>query len=127
MLIRGDGVTLEQLKAVFLTRMHQDHFGGLPDMVKFRINRFRVKDLQIFLSESAAMETFFTFTDCRIIPMPQVSRKNNAILSKKTFFLLTKRIIRIYCIRISFLFHCSFRQHQTEMEQTEYKCRLKIA
>ena len=48
------GFPLEQLKTVFLTHMHQDHFGGLPDIVKFWVKRFRDKNLQIFLPEAAA-------------------------------------------------------------------------
>ena len=57
------GFPVEQPKTVFLTHMHQDHFGGLPDIVKFWVKRLRDKNLQIFLPEAVAMETIFAFTE----------------------------------------------------------------
>ena len=63
MLIRQQ-IPLDQLRAVFITHMHQDHFGGLPDILKYVVKRldpaYRIK---IFLPEVEAMETVYAFTE----------------------------------------------------------------
>ena len=44
---------LENLRAVFITHMHQDHFGGLPDILKYWVKRLPAdRKLKIFLPEN---------------------------------------------------------------------------
>ena len=55
---------LENLKAVFITHMHQDHFGGIPDILKFWVKRLPPdKILKFYLPEPESMETIFAFTE----------------------------------------------------------------
>ena len=58
------GFPLENLKAVFITHMHEDHFGGLPDILKEWVKKMsREKRLTICLPEPDVIETIFAFTE----------------------------------------------------------------
>ena len=58
------GFPIGDLKSVFITHMHEDHFGGLPDILKEWVKKMpREKRLTICLPEPEAMETIFAFTE----------------------------------------------------------------
>ena len=73
-LLRRKNYQLENLRALFITHMHQDHFGGLPDILKYWVKRMPPEQqLKIFLPEAAAMETIFAFTELAHRPIARSS------------------------------------------------------
>ena len=79
-LLRRKDYPLENLRAVFITHMHQDHFGGLPDILKYWVKRMPPElQLKIFLPEADAMETIFAFTELAHRPIARSSFEINEI------------------------------------------------
>lgn len=83
-LLRRKNYQLENLRALFITHMHQDHFGGLPDILKYWVKRMPPEQqLKIFLPEADAMETIFAFTELAHRPIARSSFEINEIAAGK--------------------------------------------
>ena len=83
-LLRRKNYQLENLRALFITHMHQDHFGGLPDILKYWVKRLPPeKHLKVFLPEADAMETVFAFTELAHRPIARSSFEVSEVCAGK--------------------------------------------
>lgn len=59
------GLSLQKLKAIFITHMHEDHVGGLPGLIKSLIKRPEAgQHTDVFLPEAIAVDALIGWMKC---------------------------------------------------------------